>query len=468
MRRNQRRMMFAICALLLCAFPASLHAAQPVTITFEDINNKPFGWDLLPAFSWRGVLFSGGGLHRSDTLGTWYMARAKNSIEMVFPSGSTDISFDVDGRGDAYFPQPPDQFLPIQVWNGQVGIGVLVQTLPIPSPFWAILPPKHKVTISGPLSKVSIFTTPKPPGAYDYTNLIAIDNVRYTPPDPEPTITFDAVLPAHARVLTHNYGDYPYPSALQTEDGAIRVNATVTLGGQPAAGKTIHFRIQDPADIAPYVIQAGDDELGDNFDGPGSLNGTGQPSATAVSDASGRVSITLRTTSFAAGDNYQIEASSKPDFPCALTCPKSAVYTAWKRVYVEYNKMFRRGAFLARPVPAGAKEIPVADVDSLPAPPFEIRVLHASRVDAPSADLATDELIAKKREAPRRRQNPAEGPPMRKDRERARPEDKGGVLGEYGLSEEQGNEIIMAARAHWFEDEAPAQTEEAADADSSQ
>ena len=40
------------------------------------------------------------------------------------------------------------------------------------------------------------------------------------------------------------------------------------------------------------------------------------------------------------------------------------------------------------------------------------------------------------------------------------------MLGEYGLSEEQGNEIIMAARAHWFEDE-PA-VEEAADADSSQ
>ena len=27
------------------------------------------------------------------------------------------------------------------------------------------------------------------------------------------------------------------------------------------------------------------------------------------------------------------------------------------------------------------------------------------------------------------------------------------MLAEYGLSEEQGNEIIMAARAHWFEDE---------------
>jgi N utilization substance protein A len=27
------------------------------------------------------------------------------------------------------------------------------------------------------------------------------------------------------------------------------------------------------------------------------------------------------------------------------------------------------------------------------------------------------------------------------------------VLADFNLSEEQGNEIIMAARAHWFEDE---------------
>ncbi|ANU08478.1 transcription termination factor NusA [Paraurantiacibacter namhicola] len=90
------------------------------------------------------------------------------------------------------------------------------------------------------------------------------------------------------------------------------------------------------------------------------------------------------------------------------------------------------------------------------------------------ADLATDELIAKKREAPRRRQSPAEkladGPPVRRPQ---REQDRGGVLGAFGLSEEQGNEIIMAARAHWFEDEEPAAapapaTEEAADAESSQ
>jgi N utilization substance protein A len=75
------------------------------------------------------------------------------------------------------------------------------------------------------------------------------------------------------------------------------------------------------------------------------------------------------------------------------------------------------------------------------------------------ADLATDELIQKARE-PRRNE--------RSDREvrRNRTEDKAGILATFGLSEEQGNEIIMAARAHWFEDEP--QPEEAADAESSQ
>jgi N utilization substance protein A len=56
------------------------------------------------------------------------------------------------------------------------------------------------------------------------------------------------------------------------------------------------------------------------------------------------------------------------------------------------------------------------------------------------ADLATDELVARKRVDPRRRGKETT-------------EDKGGVLAEYGLNEEQGNEIIMAARAHWFADE---------------
>jgi transcription termination/antitermination protein NusA len=57
------------------------------------------------------------------------------------------------------------------------------------------------------------------------------------------------------------------------------------------------------------------------------------------------------------------------------------------------------------------------------------------------ADLATDELIQKRRVEPRRKAETRTSEP------------KGGVLADYSLSEEQGNEIIMAARAHWFEEE---------------
>jgi N utilization substance protein A len=39
-----------------------------------------------------------------------------------------------------------------------------------------------------------------------------------------------------------------------------------------------------------------------------------------------------------------------------------------------------------------------------------------------------------------------------------------GILAEYGLDEDQANAIIMAARAHWFDDEEePGAAEEAAD-----
>jgi transcription termination/antitermination protein NusA len=70
-------------------------------------------------------------------------------------------------------------------------------------------------------------------------------------------------------------------------------------------------------------------------------------------------------------------------------------------------------------------------------------------------DLATDELVQKKRAEPRRR-NDAAGAAKPQ-----RTEDKGGVLAVYGLSDDQGNEIIMAARtaAGWFADEPAAAAE---------
>jgi transcription termination/antitermination protein NusA len=79
------------------------------------------------------------------------------------------------------------------------------------------------------------------------------------------------------------------------------------------------------------------------------------------------------------------------------------------------------------------------------------------------ADLATDELIQKARPEQRRSDS---------SRRHNRTEEKPGILAVYALSEEQGNEIIMAARAHWFDDEpetaAETQEEDAVAAETSQ
>jgi transcription termination/antitermination protein NusA len=63
------------------------------------------------------------------------------------------------------------------------------------------------------------------------------------------------------------------------------------------------------------------------------------------------------------------------------------------------------------------------------------------------ADLSTDELIQKPRGEVRRNDRGD-----RNDR-RNRTEEKPGILATFGLKEDQGNEIIMAACAHWFEEE---------------
>jgi hypothetical protein len=212
-------------------------------------------------------------------------------------------------------------------------------------------------------------------GPNEGLRIVPIEVKGNSPPD----VIFNAV--STDRVLIHKYrDDDTYPSSLQTADGQVRVNAVVrTAAGTPVAGQVVQFRLIDPPDTAPYVVGAGDDRVNDNYDGPGRLNGG--PIASVVSNAAGAVSVTLGITGFAAGDNYQIEAIASPTFDCSLgRCSKSPVYTAWKRVYVEVNKMFRRGAYLAERAPAGSRAIPVVDTRPFPTPPFRVRLIHARAV----------------------------------------------------------------------------------------
>lgn len=361
---------------LLAAFPAK--AAEPVTITFSGINHVAPNRQPIPPFSWKGVEFSGGWLRETDS-DAWYVASPRSAIRMKFPAGSTDISFNVGGYGSSIILC---EFMPLQVWSGSVGSGTIIQTLPLPPP--SPNGPQlqytrfdNLVTIPGPITEVSIFTARPPSGISNFGNDISIDNVRYTPSDGDPSFTFDIGLDKNEKVLIHNYGDAPHPSALQTDDRKIQVKGTAMLNGKPAAGKTIYFRLLDPADTAAYATHAGDAHTNDNVDGPGKLNGQSSGTVQAATDAAGKVSLTLEVSEKVAGDNYQIEASTKPPFACNGPCPKSAVYTAWKRVYVEVNKMFRRGAYIRTNVPPGAKSIEVDNVRPFPRPPFQVRLIHA-------------------------------------------------------------------------------------------
>lgn len=160
---------------------------------------------------------------------------------------------------------------------------------------------------------------------------------------PDPRVEF-ALRGKKTRVLTHKYRtDDAYPTAFQTEDRKIVVEATVVEEARPAAGVTVHFRLIDPEDKAPYASTG----AGDNKGGPGSLSVT-----SATSDADGKVRTVLTVSDTYAGDNYQVEASLQPA-PNFKKIARSGVFTAWKRAYVEYDRMYKVGQFINQTSGAG-------------------------------------------------------------------------------------------------------------------
>ncbi|MEO8379422.1 MAG: hypothetical protein ABI779_07140, partial [Acidobacteriota bacterium] len=192
--------------------------------------------------------------------------------------------------------------------------------------------------------------------------------VHYRPP---PSIDFDLTATTdekQKRVLIKRWRDEnPYFSDAQESlplsgpgrDGRIRIAGRVTDQNGPMAQQTVYLRLVDPPDVALYV-PAASRLRGDNDDGPGALDQT-----TVTTDGSGRFATVLNVTGRAAGDNYQIEATTLPGFAfrqqCDATnnCYKSGVLTAWKRMYVEKRRMLRNGMFIAQGANAGATSIVV-------------------------------------------------------------------------------------------------------------
>jgi hypothetical protein len=203
---------------------------------------------------------------------------------------------------------------------------------------------------------------------------------------PDPVIKFSIPKKKDVPVLIHKYGsDDAYPSSFQTEDGEILVEATVIDGG-PAAGLPVYFRLVDPKDTAPYASTGS----GDNKGGTGTLS-----ASTATSDASGKVSVVLTITDTFAGDNYRIEASLTPE-PNFKAQGKSATFTAWKRAYVEYDRMYKVGEFMNQT--SGAGQADPAKVFVLTPATFTmgdtVHVLSGETPDTAAGEIRTVASVA--------------------------------------------------------------------------
>ena len=72
----------------------------------------------------------------------------------------------------------------------------------------------------------------------------------------------------------------------------------------------------------------------------------------ATSDAQGKVRTVLTITDTYAGDNYQVEASLQP-LATFKKIARSGVFTAWRRAYVEYDRMYKVGEFVSQTSGAG-------------------------------------------------------------------------------------------------------------------
>ena len=165
---------------------------------------------------------------------------------------------------------------------------------------------------------------------------------------------FDPFVPKAGRVMISTKHDDLYYTLFrttkadrpaQTEDGKV----TITAHLQPAAecaGKTVYFRSIDPDDASPYEAPTLSDDNRDPAVKKGILSAGSAVAEARTIDGTevAAAEVVLTMTSQYAGDNYQVEASFDPKFK--HICGKTSVLTAWKRIYIEQDNMYQKGATL--------------------------------------------------------------------------------------------------------------------------
>jgi len=113
--------------------------------------------------------------------------------------------------------------------------------------------------------------------------------------------------------------------------------------------KTIFFRVLDPDDMSPYEV---DDLGGDNNDPNFGLDKTSETTGNSPVTINGEsvfaAEVTFTITDHCSGDNYIVQASFDNTFPEDEYTSETCMLVAWKRAYLEQDRMYKYGATITQ------------------------------------------------------------------------------------------------------------------------
>jgi len=208
--------------------------------------------------------------------------------------------------------------------------------------------------------------------------------IRYFDPAQTPRVLFDLSASSDERqrsILMHKFrSDDSYLSDFQNavplpwvKDNHVMITGFVmNPDGTPYANQSLYLRAVDPPDPSDYVPPAESHRSDDPFGWygfVGNIYSAGFYWQTLLTDAAGHFSAVLGTEPSFAGSNQQIEASAVflPYLPIkdrctpSLACYTSGIISAWRRIYIENDRMFRAGAFVTRNAAVGDRQVEVSD-----------------------------------------------------------------------------------------------------------
>ena len=157
---------------------------------------------------------------------------------------------------------------------------------------------------------------------------------------PNPVVEFEETKDQRV-LLSRAVPDDDFPSREQREDGKIFVWARLSSLIDPT-GRTAYFRLLDPPDRSGYVSAiTPDDNLPSSPNGDITVAAPFGPSGEAVAV----LNVGEPTHPGVSGNNFRVEVSltDDPDFRPLATSP---LYTTWRRNYIEYDKMWKEGAWI--------------------------------------------------------------------------------------------------------------------------